>query len=123
VICKEGFPSPEALPRKGKKSALSFVPVPWAERAASYLPPIKTLTLQKWKEIFRLGRDFVTSKGEAEDLFDPADSTDGDNSTDGDGYVDPRARIVVSNDEPEDDEDDFAGSHGNTSVAISGSEW
>ncbi|KAJ6541271.1 hypothetical protein B0H10DRAFT_2137200 [Mycena sp. CBHHK59/15] len=31
VICKDGFPSPEALPCKGKKSALSFVPVPWAD--------------------------------------------------------------------------------------------
>ncbi|KAJ6628176.1 hypothetical protein B0H10DRAFT_2209843 [Mycena sp. CBHHK59/15] len=121
VICKDGFPSPEALPRKGKKSALSFVPVPWAECVASYLPPIKTLTLQKWTEIFRLGWDFVTSKGEAEDLFDPVDSTDGDNSTDGDGYVDPRACIVVSDDELEDGEDEFVGSHGSTSVAISGS--
>ncbi|KAJ6607965.1 hypothetical protein B0H10DRAFT_2227285 [Mycena sp. CBHHK59/15] len=102
AICKDGIPSTEGVPRRGKKNALSFVPVPWADRAASYLPPIKSLTLQKWQEIFSLSGEFVYSKGNSVDLFE-ASSTDGGDSSD--GYVDPRSQIVVSDDEPEGGDD------------------
>ncbi|KAJ7891996.1 hypothetical protein B0H13DRAFT_1886941 [Mycena leptocephala] len=61
AICKDGIPSTEGVPRRGKKNALNFVPVPWADRTASYLPPIKSLTLQKWQEIFSLSGEFVYS--------------------------------------------------------------
>ncbi|KAJ6535886.1 hypothetical protein B0H10DRAFT_2449149 [Mycena sp. CBHHK59/15] len=98
----DGIPSTEGVPRRGKKNALSFVPVPWADRAASYLPPIKSLTLQKWQEIFSLSGEFVYFKGNSVDLFE-ASSTDGGDSSD--GYVDPRSQIVVSDDEPEGGDD------------------
>ena len=72
--------------------------MPWADRTASYLPLIKSLTLQKWQEIFNLSGEFVHSKGNSVDLFE-ASSTDGGESSD--GYVDPRSQIIVSDDEPE----------------------
>ncbi|KAJ7670960.1 hypothetical protein B0H17DRAFT_1085643, partial [Mycena rosella] len=97
-LCRDGHLRTEGLPRKGKDTALSFVAVPWADRAASYLTPIKTLTLQKWSEIFSLGNVFKTDKGSVEDdIFN--NSTDGDESSEASAYVDPRSRVVVSDDE------------------------
>ncbi|KAJ6587728.1 hypothetical protein B0H10DRAFT_2093683, partial [Mycena sp. CBHHK59/15] len=99
-LCKNGSPSPEGVPRPGKKkSALSFVAVPWAERAASYLKPIKTLSLQKWSEIFALTVAHLDKSDPMDDIF----STDGDSS---EGYIDPRSCVVVSDDEPEEDGDE-----------------
>ncbi|KAJ7673383.1 hypothetical protein B0H17DRAFT_1083249, partial [Mycena rosella] len=73
-LCRNGYLRTEGLPRKGKATALSFIAVPWADRAASYLPPIKTLTLQKWQEIFSLGHAFKTDKGSVEDNIFNKDS-------------------------------------------------
>ncbi|KAJ6474797.1 hypothetical protein C8R45DRAFT_1102947 [Mycena sanguinolenta] len=95
-LCKGGSLSTEGLPRKGKSQASSFVTHLWAERAASYLPAIQRLTLQKWQEIYDLGREFTNLTTSA--LDDPFEtSTDGGDSTD--DYVDPRSCIVVSDDE------------------------
>ncbi|KAF7372523.1 hypothetical protein MVEN_00114200 [Mycena venus] len=99
TLCRDGAPSAEALPRRGKKSAHGFVPVPWADRAANYLKPIKSLSLQKWREIFELSGQFVNSRRNTIDLFEA--STDACESSD--GYVDPRSVVVISDDEPEDD--------------------
>ncbi|KAJ6507607.1 hypothetical protein DFH09DRAFT_1334473 [Mycena vulgaris] len=102
-LCQTGSLNNEGQRRNGKKSVLSFVAEPWAERAANYLPPIKTLTLQKWQEIFNLASAFQTSKGKGfSDIFDY--SADGTDSSD--GYLDPRSRVVVSDDEDEDNPGD-----------------
>ncbi|KAJ6555519.1 hypothetical protein B0H10DRAFT_2342869 [Mycena sp. CBHHK59/15] len=74
ALCKDGSLSTEGIQHKGRKKANSFVPVPWAERAARYLPPIETLTPQKWHDIIALAAQFMNSKDSAP-LFD-------DNSTD-----------------------------------------
>ncbi|KAJ6526364.1 hypothetical protein B0H19DRAFT_1197253, partial [Mycena capillaripes] len=108
LLCKDGSLSIEGQARKGRKAAHSFVPVPWAERAASYLPPIRTLTEQKWQEIYNLARQYTTFRGDA--VTDPFDnSTDGGESTD--GYVDPRSQVVVSDDEVEGDGANDGGPH------------
>lgn len=86
-LCKDGNPILEALPRKGRKSVFSFVPIPWAERAASYLGPIKTLSLQKWQEIFQLTS--TVSTDQSPDIFE-SESSEG---------PDPRSLVVVSDDE------------------------
>ncbi|KAJ6579315.1 hypothetical protein B0H10DRAFT_2443473 [Mycena sp. CBHHK59/15] len=107
ALCKDGSLSTEGIQRKGRKKANSFVPVPWAERAARYLPPIETLTPQKWHDIIALAAQFMNSKDSAP-LFD-------DNSTDAesaDGYTDPRSNVVISDDEPEEDEDNSGGPSG-----------
>ncbi|KAJ7725535.1 hypothetical protein B0H16DRAFT_1471772 [Mycena metata] len=97
-LCRSSELDPEGVQRKGKKAALNFVAKPWADRASSYLPPIKTLSLQKWKQIFTLASEYANTKSNSDDdLFDQ--SSDGDDSEE---YVDPRARIVISDDEPED---------------------
>ncbi|KAJ7763856.1 hypothetical protein B0H16DRAFT_1718492 [Mycena metata] len=97
-LCRSGKLDPEGVQRKGKKAALNFVAKPWADRVSSYLPPIKTLSLQKWKQIFTLASEYANTKSNPDDdLFDQ--SSDGD---DPEEYVDPRARIVISDDEPED---------------------
>ncbi|KAJ6472008.1 hypothetical protein C8R45DRAFT_1164724 [Mycena sanguinolenta] len=97
-ICRNGAPSKDALLRQGKKApAFSFGSVPWAERAASYLKPIKTLSLQKWCEIIEQSRVYVKGRGSSlNDIFESsaAESSDG-------YYVDPREQIVISDDEPE----------------------
>ncbi|KAJ6548945.1 hypothetical protein B0H19DRAFT_1379178 [Mycena capillaripes] len=106
LLCKDGSLSIEG------QAPHSFVPVPWAERAASYLPPILTLTEQKWQEIYNLARQYTTFRGDA--VTDPfEDSTDGGESTD--GYVDPRSQVVVSDDEVVGDGDNDGGPHGSGS--------
>ncbi|KAJ7127252.1 hypothetical protein C8R43DRAFT_1028169 [Mycena crocata] len=101
-LWKDGNLSIEGLPRKAKKKAQSFIASPWADRAMSYLPPIQTLTTQKWREIFGLSMQFKDSK--EEDLFEPR-STDDDSSDV--PYIDPRSRVVVSDDEPDDDDEEM----------------
>ncbi|KAJ6526197.1 hypothetical protein B0H10DRAFT_2249255 [Mycena sp. CBHHK59/15] len=83
-LCKNGSPSPEGVPRPGKKN---------------YLKPIKTLSLQKWSEIFALTVAHLDKSDPMDDIF----STDGDSS---EGYIDPRSCVVVSDDEPEEDGDE-----------------
>ncbi|KAJ7483894.1 hypothetical protein B0H11DRAFT_1914757, partial [Mycena galericulata] len=103
---------------------------PWATRAAKYLPPIKTLTLQKWTEIFSLAKKYQDPKGNAApDIFENStDGTDGDESSE--GYTDPRSRIIISDDEFEEGgndgpESDFgmfnAGSDDDNNEDIAGS--
>ncbi|KAJ6467181.1 hypothetical protein C8R47DRAFT_1223750 [Mycena vitilis] len=100
TLCKDGSLTTEGIPRRGRKTALSFVAVPWADRAASYLLSIDTLTLSKWQEILYLGSEFMNSKnGSPADPFDA--STDGE-STDGN---DPRANVAVSDDEDAQEDD------------------
>ncbi|KAJ6590295.1 hypothetical protein B0H10DRAFT_2092717 [Mycena sp. CBHHK59/15] len=117
-LCQDGSPSTDGLPRKGKKSVLSFVAIPWADRASKYLTPIKTLTLQKWREIFNLASVFQNPKGNAiPDIFEQsADGTDGGDSSD--GYLDPRSRVIVSDDEAEDDGDDDSAGLGFDTVVV-----
>ncbi|KAJ6590371.1 hypothetical protein B0H10DRAFT_2092249 [Mycena sp. CBHHK59/15] len=117
-LCQDGSPSIDGLPRKGKKSVLSFVAIPWADRASKYLTPIKTLTLQKWREIFNLASVFQNPKGNAiPDIFEQsADGTDGGDSSD--GYLDPRSRVIVSDDEAEDDGDDDSAGLGFDTVVV-----
>ncbi|KAJ6465664.1 hypothetical protein C8R47DRAFT_1221011 [Mycena vitilis] len=118
-LCKDGALSTEGLRRKGKKSIHSFGAVPWADRAANYLPPIRDLSTQKWVEIFSLAREFIQSSGGGpDDLLDQ--STDGESSDP--GHKDPRSQVVVSDDEPEEDDDvvptspSGSGSGGHTSL-------
>ncbi|KAJ7648792.1 hypothetical protein DFH06DRAFT_1476250 [Mycena polygramma] len=113
TLCKDGSLSTQGLPRKGKKSIHSFGAVPWAQRAASYLPRLLELSTKKWAEIFSLAHEFTQSSGSGvDDLLDQ--STDGEASDP--GYVDPRSQIVISDDEPEDDDDDPAGPSRNSSA-------
>jgi hypothetical protein len=44
---KTGSCSKDGVKRKGKRSAQSFVAVPWAARAKAYLPGIKKLITNK----------------------------------------------------------------------------
>ncbi|KAJ7080160.1 hypothetical protein B0H15DRAFT_953651 [Mycena belliarum] len=75
---------------------------PWAARATSYLPPIKTLSLKQWREIFSLSNAFHTirEKNTGDILMESA--SDG-NSSEGSDWVDPRSRVVVSDDESDED--------------------
>ncbi|KAJ6524385.1 hypothetical protein DFH09DRAFT_1372145 [Mycena vulgaris] len=113
-ICREGSSSNEGVKRRGKKTASSFVASPWAERAANYLPPIKTLTLKKWSEIFELGTEYVSAKIAGDDLFSEH-STDGDDS-EAPRYIDPRARVQVSDDESDGAPDAGASSSAKTVI-------
>jgi len=112
-LCKDGVLSNEPLPRKGRKSALSFVPVPWAARAASYLPPILTLTVRQWREIFVNASQFVNLTDNAVTDLLGNHTSDGDST---DGYADPRSQIVVSDDDSENDENGMAGPSGSGSA-------
>ncbi|KAJ7862466.1 hypothetical protein B0H14DRAFT_2575355 [Mycena olivaceomarginata] len=47
---KTGTCSADGVTRKDKRTAHSFVAVPWGARAKGYLPGIKTLSLHKWRE-------------------------------------------------------------------------
>ncbi|KAJ7463101.1 hypothetical protein B0H11DRAFT_2310351 [Mycena galericulata] len=98
-LCKSGSPSTEGVPRAGrKKTALSFVP--WAEHAASYLKPIKTMSTQKWQEVFMLASALLEKSDSADDILQ---SSDADSC---EGYTDPRSCVVVSDDEPEEEGDE-----------------
>jgi len=57
-----------------------------------------------------MAREFINSKDNAVADLLRDQTTDGDST---DGYVDPRSQIVVSDDEPEDDEDGTTGPSGN----------
>ncbi|KAJ7443374.1 hypothetical protein FB451DRAFT_1296053 [Mycena latifolia] len=56
---KTGKCSADGLKRKGKRSAQSFVAVPWAARAKAYLPGIKSITAHKWNKIIALSTPYV----------------------------------------------------------------
>ncbi|KAJ6563507.1 hypothetical protein B0H10DRAFT_2115175 [Mycena sp. CBHHK59/15] len=99
-LCQDGSPSTDGLPRKGKKSVLSFVAIPG-------------LTAH-----FNLASVFQNPKGNAiPDIFEQsADGTDGGDSSD--GYLDPRSRVIVSDDEAEDDGDDDSAGLGFDTVVV-----
>ncbi|KAJ7181550.1 hypothetical protein C8R43DRAFT_1116917 [Mycena crocata] len=108
---KTGHRSDEGIARKNKKRANGFIASPWADRAANYLPPISTLTAQKWREIITLTLKTPADPKDG-DIFDTR-STDDESS---DGYVDPRSCVVVSDDEPEVDDDVEMQTPGNMEV-------
>jgi hypothetical protein len=97
-LWRSGSLNTEGVARRGRKSAQSFVASPWADRAASYLPPIKTLSEAKWAEIYTLGAAHQhLSDAKADDIFADTSSA-GDDSAE-EPYIDPRSRIIVSDDE------------------------
>lgn len=103
-MCRSGSSEVQGIKRKGKKSSLSFVAEPWSARAGFYLKSIEKLTTQKWSEIHYSAGVYATGikSNAGDDLFSlfSEQSTDADESEE---YEDPRARIVVSDDEPEDE--------------------
>lgn len=58
---KTGACSSDGIKRKGKRSAHSFVAVPWAARAKAYLPAVKLLSTQKWAKIIAMSKPFIDS--------------------------------------------------------------
>ncbi|KAJ6590831.1 hypothetical protein B0H10DRAFT_2044967 [Mycena sp. CBHHK59/15] len=81
----------QRVERRGRKSAHSFVAVPWAERATKYLTIIKKLTDSKWEEIVSTAAEFSDVGGEI--LWGGGDET-----SEG---PDPRLEIQLSSDEEE----------------------
>ncbi|KAJ6599441.1 hypothetical protein B0H10DRAFT_2323070 [Mycena sp. CBHHK59/15] len=61
--------------RKGKRSAHSFVAVPWAARAKAYLPGIKKLSTKKWSKIMAMSKPYIDSAVQV-----TLDDTDADES-------------------------------------------
>ncbi|KAJ7233659.1 hypothetical protein C8J57DRAFT_1249762 [Mycena rebaudengoi] len=84
-----------------KRSARSFVAVPWANRAAAYLPNIKMLALAKWINIYGLAAEVASGTTEDTDILAAGDDDDAS-----EGQADPRSLMVLS----DDDEPDGAGS-------------
>ncbi|KAJ6463660.1 hypothetical protein DFH09DRAFT_1227135, partial [Mycena vulgaris] len=84
---KTGTCSTDGVKRKGKRSAASFVAVPWAARAKAYLPGIMKLSDQKWAKIIALATPFIDNAAQI-----TADDTEGDESEDS------RGLIVISDD-------------------------
>ncbi|KAJ7090704.1 hypothetical protein C8R44DRAFT_420008 [Mycena epipterygia] len=85
---KSGKSSADGVQRRGKRSAHSFVAVPWAARAKAYLPAIKTLTDKKWQKIVAMGTPYIETTAHV-----GADDMEGDESAE-----DSRGLIVVSDD-------------------------
>jgi hypothetical protein len=85
---RTGVCSSDGIPRKGKRSALSFVAVPWAARAKAYLPGIQRLTTNKWAKIIAMSQPFIDSAAQI-----TVDDTDGDESA-----GDSRGLIQISDD-------------------------
>ncbi|KAJ7501323.1 hypothetical protein B0H11DRAFT_2275291 [Mycena galericulata] len=56
---KTGKCTTEGVKRKGKRSAQSFVAVPWAARAKGYLPGIKSLSPHKWEKIVGMSHKYI----------------------------------------------------------------
>ncbi|KAF8135895.1 hypothetical protein K438DRAFT_1786696 [Mycena galopus ATCC 62051] len=79
---KTGTCSTDGVKRKGKRSANSFVAVPWAARTAAYLPAIRKLSDKKWAQIIALSAPFIDGAAEV-----AADETDGDESGDSRGLI------------------------------------
>ncbi|KAK7008364.1 hypothetical protein R3P38DRAFT_2551440 [Favolaschia claudopus] len=90
---KSGTCSTDGVPRRGKRSALSFVVVPWGARAKAYLPGIRKLTTQKWSKIMSMSYPFMDSAA-----LITIDDTDGEESSE-----DSRACIQVSDDSDEEE--------------------
>ncbi|KAJ6592618.1 hypothetical protein B0H19DRAFT_1088175 [Mycena capillaripes] len=84
---KNGTCSSDGIKRKGKRSAHSFVAVPWAARAKAYLPGIKKLSTKKWSKIMVMSKPHIDSAAQV-----TVDDTDADESEDS------RGRIQVSDD-------------------------
>ncbi|KAF7366228.1 hypothetical protein MVEN_00500000 [Mycena venus] len=79
---KTGTCSTDGITRKGRRSANSFVAVPWAARAKAYLPGIKKLSDQKWAKIMALSIPFIDGAAQI-----AADDTEGDESEDHRGLI------------------------------------
>ncbi|KAJ6529473.1 hypothetical protein DFH09DRAFT_1412199 [Mycena vulgaris] len=84
---KTGTCSTDGVKGKGKRSAASFVAVPWAARVKAYLPGIMKLSDQKWAKIIALATPFIDNATQI-----TADDTEGDESEDS------RGLIVISDD-------------------------
>ncbi|KAJ6616008.1 hypothetical protein B0H10DRAFT_2219894 [Mycena sp. CBHHK59/15] len=74
--------SADGVKRKGKRSAHSFVTIPWATRAKAYLPGIKTLTTHKWSKILAMSSLYIESTTQI-----AADDMEGDESEDSRGLI------------------------------------
>ncbi|KAF7348926.1 hypothetical protein MVEN_01413000 [Mycena venus] len=85
---KTGACSSDSIKRKGKRSAHSFVAVPWAARAKAYLPGIQKLLTNKWSKIIAMSKPFIDSAAQI-----TIDDTDGDESG-----ADSRGLINISDD-------------------------
>jgi hypothetical protein len=83
---KTGTCSTDGVKRKGRRSAHSFVAVPWGARAKAYLPGIMKLTTQKWSKIMALSKPFMNSAVQMGD------------DTEGEDLGDSRGLIQVSDD-------------------------
>ncbi|KAJ6521750.1 hypothetical protein B0H19DRAFT_1203479 [Mycena capillaripes] len=83
---KTGTLATEGVKRKGKRSAHSFVAVPWAARAKAYLPAIEKLTSKKWSKIVAWATPFMNTASEMD-----ADDTEAEEG-------DSRGLIVISDD-------------------------
>ncbi|KAF8205228.1 hypothetical protein K438DRAFT_1964313 [Mycena galopus ATCC 62051] len=88
---KTGVYSTDGVKRKGRRSANSFVAIPWAARTAAYLPAIKRISHKKWAQIIALSTPFIDGAAQI-----TADETDGDESGDS------RGLIQISDDEEDD---------------------
>ncbi|KAJ6574093.1 hypothetical protein B0H19DRAFT_1123666 [Mycena capillaripes] len=86
-LYKAGTLASEGVKRKGKRSAHSFVAIPWAARAKAYLPAIEKLTTKKWAKIMAASRPFINSATKM-----AADDTEAEESGDS------RGLIVISDD-------------------------
>lgn len=93
TMYKTGTRVKERVVRKGKKSAHSFVAVPWAERARAYLQIIKNLSKSKWDEVLSGAAGFNDAGGQIT-WNDPVEE-----SSEG---PDPRLEIQLSSDDEED---------------------
>lgn len=87
---KSGRSSAEGVKRKGKRSANSFVAVPWAAKAKAYLPGIKTLTAHKWGKIVAMSSPYIDTSAQIE------------LETEDESGEDSRGLIVVSDDSDSD---------------------
>ncbi|KAJ6616605.1 hypothetical protein B0H10DRAFT_1378221 [Mycena sp. CBHHK59/15] len=79
---KNGTCSSDGVKRKGKRSAHSFVAVPWAARAKAYLPGVKKLSTKKWSKIMAMSKPYIDSAAQV-----TLDDTDADESEDSRGLI------------------------------------
>jgi hypothetical protein len=76
----------------------SFVASPWGDWVASYLLPIKTLSVAKWAEIYILGSSHQhLSDIKADNIFADASLTSNDSAEE--PYIDSHSGVVVYDDE------------------------
>ncbi|KAK6969040.1 hypothetical protein R3P38DRAFT_3148129 [Favolaschia claudopus] len=84
---KDGVLSTEGIQRKGKRSAHSFLAVPWAARAKAYLPAVEKLSTKKWSKIIAQARPFIDSAAlitidDTEGLIHISDDSDDEDPAD-----------------------------------------